>query len=215
MFHQVNDNKHTWKDTKCSITFENFKKFVKVQQEKEILFLSIENLYNLNFDRSKKFVCLTFDDAYSEVFEDIYPYFIENNIPFSVFVTTDFIGEKGYLTLEQLKVLSMEKLCTIGAHSITHPLLRRLDNITSEKEIKKSKERLEYLLNIKVDFFAYPYGSVYAVSRRDINNVKKSGYKAAFSTISADVSIDRISNQKYFIPRININDNWENYIEKS
>jgi peptidoglycan/xylan/chitin deacetylase (PgdA/CDA1 family) len=71
----------------------------------------------------------------------------------------------------------------IGAHTMTHPILTRLDAATARHEIASSKHQLENLLNGPVDLFAYPNG----VPQQDytaehVRIVRDSGFKAAVST---------------------------------
>jgi peptidoglycan/xylan/chitin deacetylase (PgdA/CDA1 family) len=71
----------------------------------------------------------------------------------------------------------------IGAHTMTHPILTRLDAATARHEIASSKRQLEELLDEPVDLFAYPNG----VPQEDYTSehvgiVRDSGFKAAVST---------------------------------
>lgn len=82
----------------------------------------------------------------------------------------------------------------IGAHTMTHPILTRLDAGTARREIAGSKHQLEDLLNGPVDLFAYPNG----VPQQDytaehVRIVRDSGFKAAVSTAwgAASVRSDR------------------------
>jgi peptidoglycan/xylan/chitin deacetylase (PgdA/CDA1 family) len=71
----------------------------------------------------------------------------------------------------------------IGAHTITHPILTRIDAATARHEITSSKRQLEDLLDEPVDLFAYPNG----VPQEDYTSehvriVRDCGFKAAVST---------------------------------
>lgn len=46
----------------------------------------------------------------------------------------------------------------IGAHTVSHPILARLDDETARQEIHQSKDFLESLLDTRVGLFAYPNG---------------------------------------------------------
>jgi peptidoglycan/xylan/chitin deacetylase (PgdA/CDA1 family) len=142
---------------------------------------------------------LTFDDGYGDVVKNVYPLLKESVTPFCVFITTEFVGKQGYLSWEDVKMLSKEPLCTIGAHAKTHPLLRKCDEVKAEDEIVGSKYALESKINRSVDYFAYPYGSVYACSSRDIILAK--AYKKAFSTLNGRINK---SSSPWFLPRITI-----------
>jgi hypothetical protein len=71
----------------------------------------------------------------------------------------------------------------IGAHTVTHPILARIDDRKAEEEISVSKAFLESLLGERVRLFAYPNGkfgqdwlSVHATI------VRRLGFDAAVST---------------------------------
>lgn len=71
----------------------------------------------------------------------------------------------------------------IGAHTVTHPILTRLDDAAAAREIADSRDTLEQLSGRKVRLFAYPNG----VPRQDydarhVDMVRRLGFDAAFST---------------------------------
>jgi peptidoglycan/xylan/chitin deacetylase (PgdA/CDA1 family) len=71
---------------------------------------------------------------------------------------TTRIGLRRSLSEEELTLLARDSLITIGAHTITHPLLSMLSVEEQRVEIKSSKAFLEGLLGRKVTGFSYPYG---------------------------------------------------------
>ena len=71
----------------------------------------------------------------------------------------------------------------IGAHTIAHPILARLDRATARHEIATSKTRLEELIGEPVSLFAYPNGkpgSDYLAEHAGL--VQDLGFSAAVST---------------------------------
>lgn len=71
----------------------------------------------------------------------------------------------------------------IGAHTVSHPILARIDFETARDEIAANKEILEYLLKEKIRTFAYPNGKPgidYLPEHRDL--VRKLGFSGAVST---------------------------------
>lgn len=201
MFHQI-DERQNWKY--FSITFSSFKKLIESLIETEHKFISLYDIETTN-QLSANAIVLTFDDGYACLQDSVAQYLTDKKIPFAIFATVDFLNNPMYLTSEQLKRLSDNNLCTIGAHSLSHPLLRKLNDKKSKDEILISKSIIEEILVKEVNYFAYPYGSVYAVSNRDIKYAKESGYKLAFSTISACLSKQALK-ERCFLPRININE---------
>jgi peptidoglycan/xylan/chitin deacetylase (PgdA/CDA1 family) len=81
--------------------------------------------------------------------------------------------------LRQLRASGME----IGAHTVTHPILARLDPERAEGEILNSKRRLEEITEKPVSLFAYPNGKPGRDYRREhVALVRKLGFEAAVST---------------------------------
>jgi len=83
-----------------------------------------------------------------------------------------FIIQAG-LTTEQLLELDSHSKITIGAHSVTHPMLAELSYNECKREIFQSKLDLENLLGHEIAHFAYPYG---AFSEREMCLVQEAGF---------------------------------------
>ncbi|WP_434735902.1 polysaccharide deacetylase family protein [Candidatus Accumulibacter meliphilus] len=83
----------------------------------------------------------------------------------------------------------------IGAHTVTHPILAKLESDEAQAEILESKQFLESLLQERVGLFAYPNGKPnvdYCV--RDAEFVRHLGFDAAVTTAPgvADFKSDRM-----------------------
>ena len=83
------------------------------------------------------------------------------------------------LTWEELNALKNEPLATIGAHTMHHLSLAHQTNEEMMFEVKQSKTELEDKLQIKIEHFAYPYGSLLDANKREFEFVKKIGFKTA------------------------------------
>lgn len=194
MFHSIDDGKT---DTKSFVSNKSsFAKFL----ENEISDRTPCALSELFSDSKEKRFALTFDDVFENVYTNAYPILKKLGIPFTLFVSSGFIGKEGYLTAEQLKEIASDALCTVGAHTVNHPLLRRAKN--SYEEIVRSKAELEGILGKEVKYFAYPYGSVYACSGKNIRQAKKAGFEAAFSTLRGVLPSNKNA-YRFFLPRNN------------
>jgi peptidoglycan/xylan/chitin deacetylase (PgdA/CDA1 family) len=203
MFHQV-DDKHNWESESLSMSTMSFRILIESLIKKGYNFVSLQDIAAMDQMNSKS-VALTFDDGYVDLYSFQAPYLFDKNIPFAVFPSMIFINKPLYMTYEQLKTLSENSLCTVGAHSVNHPNLRKLTDECSKSEITHSKEILKGIISKEVEYFAYPYGSLYAVSFRDIKFVKEAGYKLAFSTIKSCLSKNYLKS-RWFLPRINVNE---------
>ena len=78
-------------------------------------FLSLDQLYDIISGKKnihRPFVCFTLDDGYLDNYENAYPIFKKYNIPFAIFVTTDFPNKKAILwwyVIEEL-ILNSEEI---------------------------------------------------------------------------------------------------------
>lgn len=92
------------------------------------------------------------------------------------------LGAADVLSPEQVRALSRDPLVTIGAHTISHPVLRRLDDQACRREIGGSRERLMALTGAAVHHFAYPFGNRAACGVREERLVAEAGYRTATTT---------------------------------
>lgn len=114
-----------------------------------------------------KTVSLTFDDAYKSVYSEAFPVLKEKGWPFTVFVTTQYIGEgyTNYMSWQQLREIR-EFGGDVGNHSLTHPyLVRKRNDETIEQwrnrisnEINQSQLVLHQNIGYPIWAVAYPYG---------------------------------------------------------
>ena len=71
----------------------------------------------------------------------------------------------------------------IGAHTMTHPILTRIDADTARREITESKRRLEEILGMPVRSFAYPNGRPgQDYDGTHVKIAKEAGFDLAVST---------------------------------
>jgi peptidoglycan/xylan/chitin deacetylase (PgdA/CDA1 family) len=86
------------------------------------------------------------------------------------------------LTTAQLRQIH-EAGMTVGAHTVTHPILARLQEGQGRQEIAQSKATLEAKLDAPVSLFAYPNGRPDRdYSGTDVQLVRELGFTAAVTT---------------------------------
>lgn len=82
------------------------------------------------------------------------------------------------MTSDEVRALVSDGLVTIGAHTVTHPLLSKLQPAACHCEITGSKRTCEALIGGPVSSFSYPYGDHDAKVRE---TVKTAGFAFAVS----------------------------------
>ncbi|WP_284155041.1 polysaccharide deacetylase family protein [Sulfuricystis thermophila] len=86
------------------------------------------------------------------------------------------------LTSAQLREL-MHHGMSIGAHTVTHPILAKLPDSDAREEIANSREILEDLLKERIALFAYPNGKLDRdYLPKHASMVKEIGFSAAVTT---------------------------------
>ena len=199
MFHNVT-NEWVEADESCKCTVAQFINTLLQNKAEGRHFVSVEKMLSIIGSKTtEKFAVVTFDDVSDNFYTNAYPFLKQENIPFILFITTDFVGRPGFLSKEQLLELDKDDLCTIGAHTLTHPMLRNSEKM--KEELTESKRLLEEMLGHSVVFMAYPYGRRSSVSRKVMREARNAGYKCAFGTIQSPIS-DKSSRNLFYIPRI-------------
>ena len=92
----------------------------------------------------------------------------------------------------------------IGAHTVTHPHVARLDADSAWAEISGSRARLEERLDISVRHFAFPYGQRVDCGPRDFAFVRDAGFATGTTTRKALI---RPGANPHALPRHIVNGN--------
>lgn len=94
---------------------------------------------------------------------------------------------------------------TIGAHTVTHPILAQCDDAQAEWEITEGLRRLRAECANGVDLFAYPNGTPSDFGDREVALLEASGVKWAFTTSAGYVRACALGGDtraaRYRVPR--------------
>jgi Predicted xylanase/chitin deacetylase len=82
----------------------------------------------------------------------------------------------------ELRRLAATPFASLGAHTISHPILSRLDERRMREEISASIDRVEAITGTRPATFAYPYGTVAAVGPREYEAARQAGLSLAVTT---------------------------------
>ncbi|MEC7864622.1 MAG: polysaccharide deacetylase family protein [Pseudomonadota bacterium] len=156
-----------------SIPIDKFREhmiFIKENFEVEPLSTSFSSNFTIS---------ITIDDGYKDT---MYAADILNklNIPFTLFITSDNIGEKDYLSAKDIRELSDLSVSEIGSHGKTHA---KLGNLSTEKqniEVQSSKYVLEKIIKQPIESISLPHGSY---DDNTFNIIKSNGYKRIATSI--------------------------------
>lgn len=153
-----------------SISPDQFREHMEYLKENNYTIWPLDRLVNAVRDGEPvpdRTVTITFDDAYLNIYTNGFDILKEFGWPFTIFVSTEFIGtnKTQYLTWQQLEEMqNAGALIENHTHSHTH-LLRKLDGESDadwkariRSEILTAEEAIEENLGTSSTLFAYPYG---------------------------------------------------------
>lgn len=197
MFHEVYGEGEVPKDAACAVSFSRFTAWLESLSSAQVTVP--ERL------TSSGAILLTFDDIFASAYRHAVPELRKRCLPYAVFIAPALLDQAGYITSADLRELAEDPLCTIGAHTMHHELLRFHPEENVRREMIESRKYLESISGKPVCDFAFPYGSVYACSRDNIAQVEECGYHRGFSTLNRAVTREDLR-APWFLPRRNVND---------
>lgn len=99
-------------------------------------------------------------------------------------------------------------LVTIGAHTVHHYHLRRLNEETAGREIVQAGRIIEERLGVRPRHMAYPYGYPRAVGPREVKLAKEAGYISAVTTRHGVLRPEH-AGHLHALPRISLNGRYQ------
>ena len=198
MYHRFNEFKYP----STNISMDIFKKHVELILDANLTFYHPKDFENeFDIPKKEKKILLTVDDAFQSFYDNAWPYLEKNQIPFVLFVSTEPVGNKGYMNWEQIKEIERSEFGVIGHHSHSHDYLIDkseevfLDDIKSSNRI--FKEKLGYVPTL----FSYPFGEYSGFMRDYISQ----NFKIAFGQHSGIIDVNK---NKFELPRFPINEKY-------
>jgi len=198
MYHRFDENKYP----STNIQMDVFVKQIDMIKNSNYEFYDIQKFIdNFNEPKNKKKILITIDDAFSSFYEIAWPFLKENKIPFILFVSTEPVGNNGYMTWDQIREVEKESFAYIGHHSHTHDYLieKSDDEFINDIEIasKFFLRELGYIPNL----FSYPFGE-YSKFMKDY---VAENFSFAFGQHSGVIDLNK---DKFELPRFPINENY-------
>ena len=198
MYHRFNESKYP----STNIQMNVFKEQIKLINDSSFTFYNPrEFIENFNEPKEEKKILLTIDDAFQSFYTEAWPFLKENKIPFILFVSTEPIGKKGYMTWNQILEIENTDFALIGHHSHTHDYL--IDK--SDKEFVLDIEKANQIFSDKLGYipalFSYPFGE-YSLFMK--NYISKN-FTLAFGQHSGVIDSNK---EKFELPRFPINENY-------
>ena len=198
MYHRFNEFKYP----STNISMDIFKKHVELILDANLTFYHPKDFENeFDIPKKEKKILLTVDDAFQSFYDNAWPYLKKNQIPFVLFVSTEPVGNKGYMNWDQIKEIERSEFGVIGHHSHSHDYLIDKSEEVFLNDIKSSnlifKEKLGYVPTL----FSYPFGEYSGFMRDYISQ----NFKIAFGQHSGIIDVNK---NKFELPRFPINEKY-------
>jgi peptidoglycan/xylan/chitin deacetylase (PgdA/CDA1 family) len=116
-------------------------------------------------------VAITFDDGFANLIDHAIPVLAQHNFPATIFLVAKYCGGQNnwpgqsYDKASVLRLMSWEQAAalhpaiTVGAHTVNHPDLTRLNPAECERELRDCQTEIEQRIGRPARWLAYPYGS--------------------------------------------------------
>ncbi len=198
MYHRFEENKYPSTNIQMSV----FKKHIQLIKDSNYEFIHPHEFKKkFNDPKKQKKILLTIDDAFLSFYENAWPYLKKNQIPFILFVSTEPVGRKGYMSWKQIKELNKENFAIIGHHSHSHEYLIDESNENFIKDIEKANKIFKKEMGYIPELFSYPFGEYSEFMRDYISN----NFTFAFGQHSGVIDVNK---EKFQLPRFPINENY-------
>lgn len=156
MLHRVcsSDNTRLLPNENMKVSPDFLDQFITDLKNNGYQFISLDRLYEIlkTKEKVKKQVVFTFDDGYLDNYINAYPIFKKHNVPFTIYITTDFIEKQGILWWYELEDLILRNEY-VNFNSIRIPC-------------RTKKEKNEAFMFIREHTIRLPQGSL-------IKNIEK------------------------------------------
>jgi len=155
--------------------------------------VSVGEMLRERGDRSV--VALTFDDGCATDLTIAAPLLAKMGIRATSYVTTGFLGRRGFLTAATVSELA-DAGFEIGAHGVTHRFLPDLSSAELFEEVRASRERLEQLVGRPVVHFSCPGGRF---DDRVSDSVRAANYH---SMATSRIGLFQVHGDAFRVPRL-------------
>jgi peptidoglycan/xylan/chitin deacetylase (PgdA/CDA1 family) len=198
MYHRFDENKYPSTNIQMNIFLQQ----IQLIKDLNYDFIHPENFEkNFNIPKKQKKILITIDDAFQSFYEVAWPFLKEKKIPFILFVSTEPVGNKGYMTWDQIKEVEQESFAIIGHHSHSHDYLIDVSNEDFIKDIEIANKIFTEKIGYIPSLFSYPFGEYSEFMRQYISK----NFTYAFGQHSGVIDVNK---EKFQLPRFPINENY-------
>jgi peptidoglycan/xylan/chitin deacetylase (PgdA/CDA1 family) len=112
------------------------------------------------------------------------------------------------MSWDDIRAINRDGLCTIGAHTVGHHALNKLDADDAMREVTGSRDRIASEIGEVPQTFAYPYGDEASAGPRDFELIRQAGFKVAVTTRKGMI-FDEHRDHLTALPRFSLNGGYQ------
>ncbi len=216
MYHMIRDAIPGKKFNSLRVSPKVFETQIKYLYDNGWHSYTMEEAINHKKNLPLKSVVITFDDGYQDNLTNALPILKKYGFKATIYLVNDRhdrdwsgyrkaknegagLKDEPKLSDDEVKELLNSGLIEIGAHTLTHANLKKLDESESQREICTSKEQIEAQFQTTCRSFAYPFG---LYGSKEVKIVADCGYSNAVIT---EVGIaDLLNCDSFKIPRVTV-----------
>tara|TARA_B100000579_G_C22789324_1_gene833599 strand:- start:53 stop:1090 length:1038 start_codon:yes stop_codon:yes gene_type:complete len=200
MYHRIGEGSYP----STNVTIEQFNQHIDYISKNDFNVMQLSDVLdhvinNKKFDN--KTISFSIDDAYESFYLNAWPKLRENNIPITLFVSTEIINNKtnGYMTWDEIRNF-IDEGGKVGQHTNSHMHMPLNSKELIIEDILNSHKSFMKELGFIPELFAYPYGET---SKEVISILKEFNITHAFGQHSGVISA---YDNKYYLPRFSLNE---------
>jgi peptidoglycan/xylan/chitin deacetylase (PgdA/CDA1 family) len=123
--------------------------------------------------------------------------------------------EEECMSFDEIAAMAAGPLCTIGAHTLTHPMLAKHDAAFVREELGRSRDEIAARLGRPVSHVAYPVGDPTSAGPREFAIAREVGFASGVTTRPGMIFAEHGAHRTA-LPRLSINGLWQDvgYVEQ-
>ena len=116
----------------------------------------------------------------------------------------EFIVSEFYVSLEQLKEMHLSGNL-IGSHTVSHPVMSKLNEMDQKTEINDSFIFLRDNFNLDVKTYCHPYGGFHSFNKATVDILASNSVSFSFNVEPRDICDHDLVSSIHFLPRYDCN----------